>query len=139
MTTALLVRTGAAAAAELDIMVQDVRNDRGHVLVAVCTEDTFLQADCPHVGHAAAAVGEVVVTVRDVPPGTYAVQAFHDENDNAEFDRTLLGVPLEGIGFSNDAPMDFGPPHFEEAAIAIAGDERHAIRFRMRYLDDGEG
>ena len=136
---ALLVWTRTAAGAELDIAVQEVRNDRGHVLVAVCTEDTFLQADCPHTGRAAAAVGEVVVTVRDIPPGTYAVQAFHDENDNAEFDRNLLGVPLEGIGFSNDAPMDFGPPHFEEAAIGIAGGGHHGIRFRMRYLDGGDG
>lgn len=136
MAMALLVGARAASGADLAVTVQGVRNDRGHVLVAVCTEDTFLQADCPHTGRAAAAVGEVVVTVRDIPPGTYAVQAFHDEDDDGELDRNVFGLPREGMGFSNDVPMRFGPPRFEEAAISI-DDGRHAIRFRMRYFGDG--
>ena len=38
--------------------------------------------------------------VPNVPPGTYAAQAFHDEDDNGKLDRTLLGLPKEAMGFS---------------------------------------
>ena len=57
-----------------------------------------------------------------------------DENDNDDLDRTLLGLPKEGIGFSNDAPFRFGPPSFGDAAFQLtpAGGR---IRFHLRYYD----
>ena len=54
-----------------------------------------------------------------VSPGSYAIQAYHDENDNLTVDRNFLGLPNEAIGFSNNAPMRFGPPHFEDAEVII--------------------
>jgi uncharacterized protein (DUF2141 family) len=43
-------------------------------------------------------------------PGYYAVALFHDENVNGHFDTTLLGVPDEGFGFSNNPKLLLGPP-----------------------------
>ena len=78
--------------------------------------------------------GEAKVVVRDIDPGVYAVQAFHDENGNFDLDRNFLGLPKEGMGFSNDAPMRFGPPSFDDAAIEI-GAAGAATRLRLRYFD----
>lgn len=136
MAMALLVGAGAASGADLEVKVAGVRNDRGHVLVAVCTAETFLGTGCPYGARAAASVGDVSMQLRGIPPGTYAVQAFHDEDDDGEIDRNVFGLPREGMGFSNDAPMRFGPPRFEEAAVSI-DDGHHAIRFRMHYFGDG--
>ncbi len=47
------------------------------------------------------------------------MQAYQDENDNHKIDRNLFGIPTEGIGFSNDARMRFGPPEFADAAIVL--------------------
>jgi uncharacterized protein (DUF2141 family) len=47
-------------------------------------------------GKAPAYPGTVTVRVTGVAPGNYAVQAFHDENDNLVIDRTILGLPREG-------------------------------------------
>lgn len=127
-----LARGGHAAA--LEVIVGGVVDDAGHVLVAVCTKETFLGADCPHTARAPAARGAVAVRVPDVPPGTYAVQAFHDANDNLDIDRSLLGLPTEGMGFSNDAPMRFGPPRYDDAAIEIDGVDT-SISFTLRYFD----
>lgn len=64
-------------------------------------------------------------------PGGYAIAIYHDENDNHHFDRTLLGLPAEGYGFSNDAPTFLGPPAFAQARIAVpAGGMRVTIRLR---------
>ncbi len=61
-------------------------------------------------------------------PGAYAVAVYHDANDNHRFDRTLLGLPAEGYGFSNNvAPLLL--PSFQSARIAVpAGETRIAIR-----------
>ena len=64
-------------------------------------------------------------------PGFYAVAVYHDENDNHHFDRTLIGLPAEGYGFSNDAPIRLGPPSFASARLLVRpGDTRIAIRLR---------
>lgn len=109
-----------ASAAELSVTVANVKNDQGKVLVALCTPETFLKAGCPYTAGVPARVGRVTVTVRGVPPGTYAVQAFHDENGNLDIDRNFFGLPEEGIGFGNDAPIRFGPPRYADAAVAVA-------------------
>lgn len=120
-------------AAELKVTIEEVAAGAGHVLVAVCTPETFLGAGCPYTGRAAAVNGEAEVIVRGIAPGVYAVQAFHDENDNLDLDRTVLGWPKEGMGFSNDAPMRFGPPRFEDAAIDV-GVDGGTTRLRLRYF-----
>lgn len=120
--------------ANLTVKVEGVDGSMGHVLVAVCTEDQFLGAGCTSTGKVPAAPGAVTILLTNVAPGVYAVQAFHDENDNMDIDRSLLGFPKEGMGFSNDAPMRYGPPQFADAAITI-GAEDAATSLRMRYFD----
>ncbi len=61
--------------------------------------------------------GVVTVVVRGVPPGRYAVQAFHDANANGELDQGIFGIPKEGIGFSNDAMARLVRPKFAVAAF----------------------
>ncbi len=129
----LTVPVSGAAAAELKVTLEDVATASGHLLVAVCTPETFLRRGCPYTGRVAAVSGEAEVVVRGIEPGVYAVQAFHDENDNLDLDRNFLGWPKEGMGFSNDAPMRFGPPRFADAAIEI-GAGGAATRLRLRYL-----
>lgn len=121
-------------AAELEVTVEQVANDTGYVLVALCTPDTFLRAGCPYTGRARAVNGRAKVVVSDVKPGVYALQAFHDSNENMDLDRNLFGLPKEGMGFGNDAPMRFGPPRFEDAAVEVPAGGA-AASLRLRYYD----
>lgn len=123
--------SGAAAGADVRVVVDGLRNDRGNLLVAVCTEEVFLSAGCRYV--AGAPAGEGTATVRGVPPGSYAVQAFHDENGNGTIDHTLRFFPLEGMGFSRDARMRRGPPRFADAAFEL-GDRDATLKLTMRYF-----
>ncbi len=121
-----------ASAADVQVTVTHVRNAKGHVLVALCARADFLKPHCPWQANTQAAAGTVRLTIHAVPPGRYAIEAFHDENDNQKIDRGFFGIPTEGMGFSNDAPMHFGPPDFDTAAI----DVRHAdvsAAMSMRY------
>jgi uncharacterized protein (DUF2141 family) len=117
---ALLVLAAAPAhAASVEVAVGNVRSALGHVLVAICTKDVFLTAACQVRRSVPSVQGTTVVRFEDVPPGDYAAQAFLDEYDWGEVRRDMLGFPENGIGFSNDAPMRFGPPKWDDAHFAV--------------------
>lgn len=64
-------------------------------------------------------------------PGVYALAVYHDENDNHHFDRSLIGLPLEGYGFSNDAAIFLGPPSFASVRFTVRpGDNQVAMKLR---------
>jgi uncharacterized protein (DUF2141 family) len=78
------------------------------------------------------AANNLVLEFADVPPGTYAVALLHDENSNGRVDRMLM-IPREGFGFSRDAPVRMGPPHFADASFAL-GSAPVRQTIRMRYM-----
>ena len=118
-------------AAELAIEIRGIRSGDGRLFVAVHgpeTSATFPAADGVVAGlNQRASAGTLRFVLRDLPPGRYAVSAFHDENDNGELDTNLVGIPSEGYGFANDPGAVFGPPSFEAAAVTIGGTSEAAI------------
>jgi uncharacterized protein (DUF2141 family) len=130
LCSVLLAACACASAANIEVRVTGVVAGKGKVAVAVCDKDSFLK-NCKHAVKAPAKDGENVITVKDVPAGTWAVLSYQDENDNGELDRNIVGIPKENYGFSRDARGQFGPPSFEEAAFAVNGDTATAtIRLR---------
>ena len=116
----------------LRVLVDGVTSAQGHVRVDVCVRDEFLK-DCAYSGESAATIGVTTVVIKDLPPDTYAVQAYHDRNDNRSVDRNFLGFPTELVGFSNDAPVHLAPPKFKAAAFAYNGGDQ-TISLRLRRL-----
>jgi uncharacterized protein (DUF2141 family) len=114
----------------IEVAVAGVRSAAGQVKVDVCTRASFLK-DCPWSGLARAHAGTVIVQVHGVPPGRYAIQAFHDANNNGECDQGLFGIPREGVGFSNDAFTGLSRPKFDKAAFDFNGSYlRLALKLR---------
>lgn len=56
-----------------------------------------------------------------IPPGTYALVVLHDENMNGKLDKSWLGIPKEGYGFSNGITDFSRSPSFSDAAFAYDG------------------
>lgn len=67
----------------------------------------------------------------NLPAGTYALAIYHDRNGNEVLDRGAFGMPLEGYGFSNNAPAVTGPARFQDAMFLLAGTQ--SIEVQMRY------
>lgn len=129
LSTALLLAAGSALASTVEVRVSGV-TAKGKVNVAVCDKARFLK-QCAYSASVPAQAGEITVTVKDVPPGTWAVLAYQDENGNNELDRNLIGIPKEAYGFSRDARGKFGPPSFEDAAIEV-GETLATASVRLR-------
>jgi uncharacterized protein (DUF2141 family) len=66
-----------------------------------------------------------------LPPGRYAVMAFHDRDADGRLDTLPVGLPVEPYGFSNDSRGTFGPPAWSRAAFTLpANGLRQFIRLR---------
>ena len=133
-----LVVVGSAAAGEptdLTVRVHGMRNSTGQVLCALFKGPTgFPDGERAVQGRRAKVVSnQATCRFARLTPGVYAVAVFHDEDEDAEMD-TVLGIPTEGFGFSNNAkPGMFGPPSFKEAAFRVSGGKR-ALAIKMLYL-----
>lgn len=68
------------------------------------------------------------VEISDLPAGTYAVQYYHDENDNGKMDTGMFGKPEEGYGYSNDARGFMGPADFEDQIFELKEDMKIVLK-----------
>tara|TARA_B100000927_G_scaffold5804_1_gene4514 strand:- start:54 stop:503 length:450 start_codon:yes stop_codon:yes gene_type:complete len=54
------------------------------------------------------------ISFDSISPGKYAIQFFHDENENQKMDFSLIGIPKEKFGSSNNVKPVLGPPKFKK-------------------------
>lgn len=121
-----------AGGGAISVTVSGIRSPRGMVHVDICPQASFLHA-CPWSAAVPAQKGTVTVTLTGVPPGIYAIQAFHDANANGTLDQGIFGIPKEGIGFSNDAMAKLERPKWATAAFDHGG-AAQAIPVTLRYF-----
>jgi len=133
-SVALTLGTLPAHAQELHITLSGLQHDKGRVAVAVYADaKTFREDDQAFAAQKAnAEKGAMTLVFNDVPPGRYAVLAYHDENDNGELDRRFGMIPTEGYGLSNN-PKVMGPPSYEASAFEVTDDKPAKVTLEMRY------
>lgn len=114
-------------AGDLIIEINGVRSSEGRVYAGVHQRLPDVkfpdQAGSRYAFNVIAREGSIKVVFADLPPGEYALTAFHDENSSGEIDRNALGIPTEGYAFGNDAVGFMGPPKFEDTAVTLAEGE----------------
>ena len=119
----------------INVIVEGVRSGSGLVTVTLYADESrrFLaKGGSLQVGRVKAVAGSTRVCITVPQPGTYALAIYHDENGNQKIDRTGIGLPAEGYGFSNNPSTLAGLPAFSSVRLAIprAG---LASRVRMKY------
>jgi uncharacterized protein (DUF2141 family) len=148
----LLILNLPAWAGDLKITVAGIRSASGSVMIGLydsadgfgvaikhATEAGLLTDKGRLVGAAIrAARGTQSIIVTQLPPGRYAVIAFHDENDNGRLDESPWGVPTEGYGFSNDAQGFLTAPSFDAAGLTLDAGDR-AITISLIYPKAAQG
>ncbi len=112
----------------LDVVVRGVRNDLGSIIVSLCHEGEKFPGGCSISVKGKAALGSTELTFDDLSEGVYAAALYHDENDDGK-----LTFIQEGIAFSNDSNLAFGPPQFAPASFNLDGEKK--IRINMRYFN----
>ncbi len=118
-------------AATLVVEASGAEGAAGQVFVGLCNK-SFDEADCPKGQRLPAKAGAIRFAFRDVPPGRYAIAAYHDVNGNGRLDKQTFGLPAEPYGFSNDVGRR-APPSFERALVDVA-DPTTTVRVTLKRI-----
>lgn len=128
-----LLLAGTTQAQQLEVQLEGVAHDRGSLRLAVYDRaEGFRKADQAFTSRELPAQAGRVRVEFDLPPGQYAILAYHDEDANGELNRRFGMIPTEGYGLSNN-PRVMGPPSFADSAFAVDAAAPQTIRIDMRY------
>jgi uncharacterized protein (DUF2141 family) len=133
IAAALAASAAPAFAEDLTIKLLGVEARGGKVLIAVYTQADFQKKPAyTAIADAPAKKGEVVVTIKDVAPGTYSFSALHDENGDMQMQRNPNGMPAEGWSAVNG---DFlrGPPTFDDTKFVVVAGKPVSLTEMMHY------
>lgn len=75
--------------------------------------------------------GSLEASLSNLPFGTYAIALFHDENNNGEMDRNIIGIPSEPYAFSQPPRSKWRLPRFEEVQFRFQRDGQ-VLRTHLR-------
>jgi uncharacterized protein (DUF2141 family) len=123
-----LTCTSAANAAELRLTFPGLE-PMGRVAYAVYADERAWTRRRSAVESGTSPVGQDVIL--RLPPGRYAVMAYHDRNGDMKLNTLPIGLPTEPYGFSNDSRGTFGPPPWRAAVFSLGEPgARQALRLR---------
>lgn len=120
----------------LQINIAGIRNNDGKILCSVFKEgigypdrpeQAFYKASIPIKDRKA------IFDIEVLPPGRYAVALLHDENGDNKMNTSMVGLPKEGYGFSNNVMGLFGPPAYSKASFDLSPDRQKKIQINLRY------
>jgi len=117
------------------LVINELRNQKGEVCVALFeSKEGFPNDDTQAICNSCFAITQIPMSVSfEVPYGSYSVSILHDENKDGELNTGLMGIPKEGIGFSNDPMIIKGTPSFKTAAFDFA-ESNDTVEITIKYF-----
>lgn len=121
-------------AGDLSLQVNAVRSDKGAIRIALHDGAAGFPGQRKPVAVQAVRADSAGVRIvfAGLAAGEYAATLFHDEDGDEKLGANLVGMPTEGIAFSNDATGSFGPASFEDARFVMPTED-HAISVTITY------
>ena len=108
----------------LEMKISNLESNKGPIYVRVLDEDEnpVIVGTSPVINYSSE------ISFDSIFPGKYAIQFFHDENENQKMDFNLIGIPKEKFGSSNDVKPILGPPKFEKMLFEIYEDKKIVMK-----------
>ena len=122
-----------AAESRLIVTLKDVRDSTGQIRASIYREpETFRKEDrAVAVVSVPAQKGDLKLAFMALPPGRYAIMAYHDADSDSKLGLRFGMFPTEGYGLSNN-PKVIGPPKFADSAFDLSGPET-SIEIKLSY------
>lgn len=134
----LAIPSESGTKASLTVTLAGIRNDKGQVFIQLWrSSEGFPLARNKYykfvvIDSTKAVNGGLTAIFMDLPFGTYAISALHDENRNGKMDSNAFGAPKEGWAVSNDVVTHLRAPSFAQASFQISAAER-SISIALHY------
>ena len=108
----------------LEMEINNLESNKGPLYIRILDENEIpvIVGTSPVINYSAE------ISFDSIFPGKYAIQFFHDENENQIMDFNLIGIPKEKFGSSNDVKPILGPPKFEKMLFEIYQDKKIVMK-----------
>jgi uncharacterized protein (DUF2141 family) len=115
------------------VTLKDVADNTGNLRASIYREpDSFRkEALALEVVTIPAQKGNIQLAFKALPPGHYAIMAYHDADSDGKLGLRFGMFPTEGYGLSNN-PKVMGPPKFADSAFDVTGPET-SIEIKLSY------
>jgi uncharacterized protein (DUF2141 family) len=114
---------GPPSATTLYVDVRGLRNSKGLVAVTLYPDDKkrFLaKHQSIYVGRVDAHAPNTRVCMHLPSTGIYAIAVYHDEDGDRHLNRSFIGAPQEGFGFSNNPKTFMSLPAFSAVRLNVS-------------------
>lgn len=114
--------TGPASNTWLNITAEGMRSGNGLLAITLYADNPrkfLVKRGSLYVGRVDATAGTTHGCIFVPQPGVYVIALYHDENGNRSFDRSGIGFPQEGFGFSNNPATLAGLPSFRSVRLNV--------------------
>jgi uncharacterized protein (DUF2141 family) len=114
--------TGTPSSTWINVVADGLRSGNGLLAITLYEDKAskfLVHHGSLYVGRVNATAGTTRACIFLPRPGIYALALYHDENANRSFDRTGIGLPDEGYGFSNNPPTLAGLPSFRSVRLNV--------------------
>ena len=104
----------------LEMEINNLQSNNGPLYIRILdeNENPVIVGTSPVINYSAE------ISFDSISPGKYAIQFFHDENENQKMDFNLIGIPKEKFGSSNNVKPVLGPPKFEKMLFNLTKNKK---------------
>ena len=108
----------------LEMEINNLESNKGPIYIRILdeNENPVIVGTSPVINYSSE------ISFDSIFPGKYAIQFFHDENENQKMDFSLIGIPKEKFGSSNDVKPILGPPKFKKMLFEIYEDKKIVMK-----------
>lgn len=118
----------------VNLTISNIKSTQGQILLAVFADQKGFKDEVPihrfRFPKTAISNGTMKVSV-NLAPGTYGIALVDDDNKNGKLDKNMIGIPKEGIGFSNFYLSGMSKPDFDDFKFEVKNSAM-AIQSKMR-------
>lgn len=106
---------------DLEVTVRNIIEKSGNIELAVFDNPRlFIKKNKALRNYSRIVKGDTLVfSINALNKGEYAISLYHDINSDKECNLTILGIPKEPYGFSNNVKPRFNKPKFKDCKIKL--------------------
>lgn len=108
----------------LTVQVSNIKEKKGKMIVSIFNNlNDYLKEGKEYCKKIIVVKDSIInYTFKKLPKGVYAVALYHDVNEDGKCNKSLIGIPKEGFGFSKNKKPFIGAPSFDDVKIDLSQD-----------------
>ncbi len=129
----LIIQTNAQT---VIMTIEGIRNNKGVISLGIFKNQQQFAQEKPAIEKVFAKTGlrsGILKIEFNLKPGNYAIAVHDDENRDGLMSFNLIGIPLEGFGFSNYVSSGLRRPRYSDFSFDVKQGE-NKVHVKMRYM-----